>query len=62
MTAPFVSGACDSTDGYAEHERCRMIGCECACHRGETYSDQLGRAILGERYLDVPSIERGWPR
>lgn len=28
--APFVSGVCSETIG--DHERCRMIGCECQHH------------------------------
>ena len=60
MTVPFVSGVCE--DKISDHERCRMMGCECRCHSGEKYSDQLGRAIFGERYQETPAISRGWPR
>jgi len=53
-----TSGVCEA----GEHDDCRMLDCECRCHSHELYRDRLSRAILGDRYLEIPSIRRGWPR
>lgn len=43
----FISGVCamDPPVTGGEHERCRMIACECSCHRREDYGAMLGRAL-----------------